>query len=318
MQANSTSKQIGFSSRQRRFDFAQIAFLSMWTRFQPAKAKSFIYGIASASLIRSPLVPIILFFVYGTLPAFAKKNLISPFPSQISGLELPNSLQIAKGKGEVLRGMRPRNEKDVVQLKNVGVTDILIFRDAPKDEDGVSEEIRWLEGQGYKLGSGIHHIPFRWRDLQSASLACEQTLEALQMMRAAVRDSNKKLFVHCTVGEDRTGYLSALYKMIYEGKPQQLAWKEEMCDRGYADGNPSKPAHVIDAIHKEMTPLFFQMTQKIRKGEISVASLTSESTRKKICAVMEPSPSDLPKCGPSPHFDISILQNHEKSEVMRK
>jgi hypothetical protein len=81
--------------------------------------------------------------------------------------------------------------------------------------------------------------------------------------------------LHCTVGEDRTGYLSGLYRLLGDGASGvDTIFHDEMCQRGYSSGNPQKPfAGVATEIDNDLTPLFLKMAFKISRGELTPTSL---------------------------------------------
>ena len=190
-------------------------------------------------------------------------SLVSPVPSSVPGTRVTNVHLIDKDQGRVYRGMRIRDKEDAVNLQNViGMTDVLIFR-AASSGVGVDDELKILAEIGLPKAS-VCHIPFEWKKFPSFQVACEQSLEALRLMRESVKTAGKSLYLHCTVGEDRTGYIAALYNMIYLGWSEDRAFTEEMCARGYADGNPIKPAEVSEIIHSAVTPVFLKMSHLVR------------------------------------------------------
>jgi protein tyrosine/serine phosphatase len=84
-------------------------------------------------------------------------------------------------------------------------------------------------------------------------------------MKRARETQGRSLFVHCTVGEDRTGYIAALYKIAFKGLDTKTAFRDEMCARGYAEGDPEKPAKVSQIVHETLTPLFLKMSDLARR-----------------------------------------------------
>lgn len=196
------------------------------------------------------------------IPSLALASL-SPFESTVNGISIANTHEVISG---VLRGSEPA--KKVAELKDFGIDEVIIFKSQTKTE--VDDELLALQTLGIKS----HHIPFKWKQLESAQAACEQLVDALAIIRRAQRNK-KDIFFHCTVGEDRTGMLAGLLRMQEEGLSADEAFRDEMCANGYADGNPKKPWHVANAIHQELTPLFFALAAKIEAGE----TLTKKSCR---------------------------------------
>jgi multiple sugar transport system permease protein len=66
------------------------------------------------------------------------------------------------------------------------------------------------------------------------------TVRSLKLLRDWTA-AGKTTFFHCTVGEDRTGYLAGLYRLLTETTTAKAMFEQEMCERGYSSGNPQKP-----------------------------------------------------------------------------
>ncbi len=204
-------------------------------------------------------------------PRADESALVSPFASTVEGLNIPNAHVVGRRDGEVIRGMAPKSK--IPELVAHGVTDIVIFKDELKGD--VSAEIALLKQNGY-TPDRIHAIPFRWRDIPGFRGACEQMIDALQILETAYRTPGRSAFFHCTVGEDRTGMLAALFKMIEmpeEGWSTRKAFDDEMCMHGYEAGNPQKPEFVVDIIRREMTPIFLKLATLVDTGTIAAGKL---------------------------------------------
>lgn len=180
---------------------------------------------------------------------------------------------------QVYRGKGPG--KKVGELAELGITDVIIFKHDTKGE--VNREIESL----IELEINAHHIPFHWKDIPSLQIACEQVIEALTIIKRVKADGGS-VFFHCTAGEDRTGLLAGLFRMLEERLDQQTAFEEEMCAKGYSDGNFQKPKAVTSAIEKGLTPLFLEMARMIESGELSMKKLD-----KKVCRSIRPAKSIL-------------------------
>jgi hypothetical protein len=200
----------------------------------------------------------------------------------VDGLTIPNSHQVDKG-GYIFRGKEPR--KLVTELKDFGITDVLIFKNDVRGE--VVQEVAALKSLGIKP----HHIPFRWKEYASMEDACAQVVDGLNLMYK-VKQNGGAIFLHCTAGEDRTGVLAGLYRMLEERISTANAFRYEMCSRGYSDGNPHKPGIVTGAIQKELTPLFIALSQKVERGEWTLGTISKRS-----CQGLKVSPTNL-KCRP--------------------
>ncbi len=192
----------------------------------------------------------------------------SGFPSEVEGFPIPNAHEIEEGR--VFRGGEPRSQvKDVAKF---GITDVLIFKTQNLVE--VAREIHALKELGID-GGNIRHIPFRWKDLPNFQEPCEQTVEALRMLTELPADPKRKLFYHCTHGEDRTGLLSGLYRILDDGWDIQRAFHDEMCENGYEAGNPKKHKGSVAAIRESLTPLFLKMAWLAETGKLSKGDLNT-------------------------------------------
>lgn len=190
-----------------------------------------------------------------SINSFALK---SPIPSSISGIELPNAHFISEGEN-LIRGMAPKGHYE--ELTSLGVTKVLIFKKQSRKE--VDVEIRELRERGFS-SKDILHIPFLWHDFPSEELACEQSIEALNFLLNNEK-RGETVFLHCTVGEDRTGHLSGLYRIFKQRWSIEKAFKEEMCERGYGRGNKNKPSYVVSEIRSALTPIFLKMAKRIQE-----------------------------------------------------
>ncbi len=189
-------------------------------------------------------------------------GLSSPFDPSVAGVSVPNTHWVDDDEA-LLRGMEPRTPAQFEELRAAGVQRVLIFKNTTGDDDVGEEIAAWDLPEGDVL-----HVPFQWKDLQGFQGPCEQTLEALRFLRESVA-SGKTAFFHCTVGEDRTGYLAALHGMLFEGAPPDAAFEQDMCERGYASGNPQKPGFVLGKLDEGLTPLFRSMAFLVDQGVLT-------------------------------------------------
>jgi hypothetical protein len=194
---------------------------------------------------------------------------LSSFAAGVPGLTIPNSHQVDKD-GNVFRGREP--QKLVDELAHIGISDVIIFKNDTKGE--VPKEIAELQ----RLGITPHHIPFHWKQYPSMQEACEQVIDALTVIRD-VKAANGKVYLHCTAGEDRTGAVMGLYRMLSENMTMAQVMSQEMCPNGFSDGNPDKPRAVTSAIEAELTPLFVTLAGKIQRGEWKLNALPKSSCK---------------------------------------
>jgi protein-tyrosine phosphatase len=215
--------------------------------------------------------------------AFALK---SPFPSTVPELTTPNSHYVDT-EGRVLRSSTPK-KKQIQELKDFDIEQVIIFKKQTRKE--VDREIKELKAIGYKP-SQIHHIPFRWKGFESRQVACEQTIQALKIIQKQRTKASGKVFFHCTVGEDRTGHLAGIFRMLDQGFSRDQAFQEEMCENGFGRGNPKKPWKVYGSIRKELTPLFLYMASLVEDGLIDLNNLDES-----VCTDQREVLEATPKC----------------------
>lgn len=221
----------------------------------------------------------------GTLECKSKQPLlnisgqmVSPFASSIDDVGIFNAHVVAETPtAKVLRGMKPFRPADYENLSDQGVGAVLMFK-KPTSASEVTTERTALDGIGVP-SSRFVNIEFLWKDFPDFGEPCRQTVQGLKLLTDWAA-AGHTAFLHCTVGEDRTGYLAGLYRMLTEGGEARMFFDDEMCERGYSAGNPQKPGAVTSAIDDDLTPLFVKMAFKIANGE-----LTSTSLDESVCDV---------------------------------
>jgi hypothetical protein len=214
----------------------------------------------------------LLFAILLTLPSVV---LAAPFdvPVQVPGTD------------HLFRGAQPVGHSQV--LVDAGITEVVIYKNDTRGE--VVREITELKEVGFS-DRQIHHLPMKWKDIELTE-SCEHTIKALQILIRAERDG-KNTYFHCTAGEDRTGMIAGLSRMLLNRDSAEEVFSNEMCAQGYSDGNPNKPAPVTQAIEKGLTPLFFALAEKIESGALNTENLLPE-----MCGKLEVKPL-LRKCRP--------------------
>jgi len=193
-------------------------------------------------------------------------------PSTHVPLEDLGNAHALRADERILRGAAP--ETRLAKLKEYGVTDVIIFRDGTGD--AAEREKNNLRKLGY-ADSNIHHIPMKWRRFPSFESGCENAVAALQVMQTVENDPRKKLYLHCTMGEDRTGMVAGLYRMVFQGWSADKAFTEEMCARGFSEANPRKPAEVADIINNDLKPIFARMAVMAETGALNSTTLSSRA-----------------------------------------
>ena len=207
------------------------------------------------------------------------KKLISLFV--FLGFSVSNAgvfLEPLKGSDKIFRGRAPKST-ELRQMTKAGITSVLIFKNQTKTE--VDDETNQLISAGFNEGK-IYHVPFLWKDIASEKTACEQIITSLNILKDVENSEDDKILFHCTVGEDRTGLLAGLMTQLLEQEDTQGSFQNQMCAKGYAGGNPSKPPHVSQAVDKFLTPLYYKISQLIESGELNLTDLNTK-TPKKLC-----------------------------------
>lgn len=198
-------------------------------------------------------------------------QMVSPFSSSI-GIGIANSHLVSENGGtKLLRGMKPFRDADFDDLQDQGVKAVLIFK-KPTAADEVDDEIAALTPIGVPA-TQIVNVQFPWKDLPDFREPCRMTVRSLKLLSGWTA-SGKTTFFHCTVGEDRTGYLAGLYRLLTETASVETVFEQEMCERGYSAGNPQKPyTSVAKEVDADVTPVFLKMAFKIANGELTPSSL---------------------------------------------
>lgn len=116
----------------------------------------------------------------------------------------------------IYRGPQPEQESDWLFLKIIGVTQIIKLN---------TELLNYEKAQCAKLGMELFYSPIP---------ASEQILTEpdLQSLRDVVGFIHAGTFIHCEHGEDRTGLVIGLFRVLKQGWSRHDAYKE-MLKRGY-------------------------------------------------------------------------------------
>ncbi|MGZ3709319.1 MAG: hypothetical protein ACXWPM_11360, partial [Bdellovibrionota bacterium] len=202
------------------------------------------------------------------LSSVAWANEGSPFRSSVPGIDIANAHLVEHEQGTVYRGSAPGGQ--VGELAKFGFTDVLIFKNDLHGE--VAAEKSALIASGIP-GSHIQTIPFRWNQLPPFREACRETVSALQFVMGVLHTPGRTGFFHCTMGEDRTGFLAGLTRLLVDRWDTRRAFDQEMCRNGYEAGNPRKPQAVVRAVRSEITPLYLRLAALIEQGKLSESDL---------------------------------------------
>lgn len=187
------------------------------------------------------------------------------FASSVEGLDVPNSHIV--GDSYIIRGQTPRNRDEYGQLLDIGVSQVIIFKNQTKNE--VDAELEILK----KLKIKTTHIEFPWKDITEFAPVCEKALNALKILKEN-NDREITTFFHCTVGEDRTGVLAALFLQVLGAERDiEKLHREEMCQKGYEVGNPKKHGHVAKTVRENLNPVFLKMSYLLKKANYKLQNV---------------------------------------------
>lgn len=204
------------------------------------------------------------------------ESVTSPFVSSIDGVDVKNAhivVQDKHGDPDVIRSQAPKTQTDFRQFKEFGVTDIVIFKRETGNE--VSTEVaKWKDLA--ITSNHIKHIPIDYINFPNFKTPCSQTIEALSFIHRARSREDSRVLIHCTVGEDRTGYLSGLVVLMDGERDLPEIFKNEMCKHGYSGGDPNKPRTLASQIDRDLTPVFLKMAYFIKSGQLSWKKIDPE------------------------------------------
>ncbi len=220
------------------------------------------------------------------------------FSSRIPGVDLANIAFLPGTSNRVIRSGAPPSLVKVKELTDLKITHVLIFKNELKTE--VHDEIGWWKSVGL-LPANIHHVPFRWKGIVGHEQeACAQVVESLKFIHDAVQSTNQKsrVLFHCSIGEDRTGLLAGLYRLLIgSSKNARDAFKNELCLYGYEHGDALKSDLVVQTIRNELTPLYLGIADLIAAKKLTVANLSTS-----VCSDLKPVPAGSQyQCEVSPY-----------------
>lgn len=126
---------------------------------------------------------------------------------------IPNLKLVSPG---IWRGGQPENEEDYRQLSNLSILEITKLNSEKHEEEIV---LAW------KYGIRCFYVPIPFIE-QLITEPC------LDFVRDAVGFIQPGSFIHCEHGQDRTGLVIGLYRVLIEKWPVAKA-RQEMLDNGY-------------------------------------------------------------------------------------
>jgi protein-tyrosine phosphatase len=130
-------------------------------------------------------------------PACHAQNIagVSDPPQKISVSSLPNAAQVTP---TLFRGAQPASS-GYAELKNLGIEIVVDFRE---------EKTEIKDEQARVEAAGMRFISIPWSPLTNPTRA------QIVSFFAVLRDNpQKKIFIHCEAGADRTGTMVAIYRV---------------------------------------------------------------------------------------------------------
>jgi hypothetical protein len=178
-------------------------------------------------------LPWLALLVFVTMPlAWAQHDDSHTFPSTYPGVkEIFNVHRISEGEfpGEVVRGfglveydqMTDNYRTRIPHLMaTVKPTHVLIFKNQNFAPGDVDEELRQLtdpQGVARLPKDRILNVAFPWKKMDPWPQTCRQVVSALWFIQNAASKGGR-VYVHCTVGEDRTGVLAGIYRLLFQSQ----------------------------------------------------------------------------------------------------
>jgi tyrosine-protein phosphatase SIW14 len=151
------------------------------------------------------LTLLLLTWATAVLPAVAQ-SLASAQKVQLAGL--PNFGRISQ---QLWRGGQP-NPVGFEELKKMGIDIVVNLRN---ETDEIAREHTLVQRQG------MQYVSIPWRGSNNPSI--EQIVQFLELLRA---NPDKKVFVHCQRGAERTGVMVASYRISHDNWSGEQALSE--------------------------------------------------------------------------------------------
>ena len=127
-------------------------------------------------------------------------------------MQVPGMSNVGKLNGSLYRGSQP-NAEGFEQLKKLGVTTIVDLR--RQHPGAVKKERQRVEA----LGMHFVYIP-------ASGWSPPTDDELVQFFSFLQQHPKEKLYVHCWLGDDRTGVFLAAYRIVFEHWTAEKAFQE--------------------------------------------------------------------------------------------
>ena len=143
------------------------------------------------------------------VPQAAALSKRSAYGEKLRVMGIPNAGKITD---QLYRGAQPR-AGGIEHLKKFGITTIVDLR----GEDSGMRDLEKKEAEAL----GIHFV-----SIPVSGWSPPSTDQVSQFLSLFGEDSRERVFVHCRLGEDRTGVFVATYRMAAQKWPAEQAIKE--------------------------------------------------------------------------------------------
>ena len=142
------------------------------------------------------LISSLLVFVFSLAINFS-------LPSKASTLSIPNFHKVDE---QLYRGGLLKTEQDILNLKKIGIKTVinLEWDGLLRESSGIKKEQEWCQKADIKF----IHIP-----LFPTKAPKKNDVEKIL---ALIETSDSPVYVHCRHGVDRTGFITAMYRIKYE------------------------------------------------------------------------------------------------------
>ncbi|MDA8100680.1 MAG: tyrosine-protein phosphatase [Nitrospiraceae bacterium] len=152
----------------------------------------------------------LLFVMFWVFPSVAaeKKERPEKWARPVKAEFLRNCFQL---DNKVYRAAQPA-KKGFLELRQLGVTDVLNLRDFHSDDEDANG-----------AGLNLHRVKMEAGDIETASV-----VKALRV----IRNAEGPVVIHCWHGADRTGMVAAFYRILFQSWSKEDAI-DELVNGGY-------------------------------------------------------------------------------------
>ncbi len=138
-----------------------------------------------------------------------------PLQSQAS-VDIQNFRQVNKW---LYKGAIPRSEEDFLNLKKIGIKTIISLEWSGVFKRSLRNEKKWCKKAGIKFV----HVPM-------FPLRTPNELSVKKALAVFENSKNLPAYLHCRRGYDRTGFITAAYRIKYDKWTVDDAYKEMVND----------------------------------------------------------------------------------------